>query len=464
MAAIENQAIKLMAEEIIRAIKKLTEDNNKQYVDNQIKNVKPIVSGGVIVGGGGNSGGGGSFTGTINASQITGLNNAIAGFISGAPGNAENGDVNSLLVVDTISGLASLEVESAVIDTAQIENLYGSYAEFINLVAKNAEIEDLDVEQIRADIADMGLANIDQADIGWAQIKDLTTNTAIIREGVGGKLYIDSLAVTEANMVSLTVGELVVKGDDGNFYAIIVDEEGNVTTELKQVEGDNIANNTIEGGKLIENTITARELNVSKIFADEALVGAIKASNIDVSDLFATNAFISQLETYVISSPTIGEEINISKNSAIKLTNERISMMVESESSESELVLTDQMIQAIGKKFSVIADDIDLSANKSISLNVSNTVKEQIGYRLEIVSTSDILSSALKQTTLSARVYQGKDDITDELSPSLFRWKRVSSDAISDEVWNETHIGMKSITITTLDVYYSATYQCELEE
>lgn len=457
MAAVENQAIKLMAEEMVRAIKKLTEDNNKQYVDNLVKNIKPIASGG-------NTSSGGSFSGTIDASQITDLNSAIAGFISGAPGNAENGDINASLIVNTISGLASIEVQSAVIDTAQIENLYGSYAEFINLVAEKAKIDDLDVEQIYADIAKMGLANIDQADIGWAQIKDLTTNTAIIREGIGGKLYIDQLAVTEANMVSLTVGELVVKGDDGNFYAIIVDDEGNITTELKQVEGDNIANNTIEGGKLIENTITARELNVSKIFADEALIGAIKSANIDVSDLFANNAFISSLETYVISSPKIGEDIDISKNSSIALTNERINLMVESESDSTELVLTDKMIQAIGDKFSVIANDIDLSANKSINLSVSSTIKEQIGYRLEIVSTSDILSSALKQTTLSARVYQGKDDITDELSSSLFRWKRVSSDTISDEVWNETHMGMKSITITTLDVYYSATYQCELEE
>ena len=226
----------------------------------------------------------------------------------------------------------------------------------------------------------------------------------------------------------------------------------------------NIANNTIEGGKLIENTITARELNVSKIFADEALIGAIKAANLDVSDLFANNAFIGQLETYSIKSPTIGEEIDISKNSSITLTNDRISLMVESDSNESELVLTDNMIQAIGDKFSIIANDIDLSANNSISLNVENIVKEQIGYRLEIVSTSDILSSAISQTTLSARVYQGKDDVTDNVSASMFRWKRISSDSTSDAVWNNAHIGMKSITITTLDVFYSATYQCELEE
>ena len=55
------------------------------------------------------------------------------------------------------------------------------------------------------------------ADIDWSHIKDLATDTAIITQGTAGELYIARLAVTEANMVSLTVGELVVKGTDGQF-------------------------------------------------------------------------------------------------------------------------------------------------------------------------------------------------------------------------------------------------------
>lgn len=458
MATVEQQAIKLMAEEVVRAIKKLTEENNKNYVNNQLKNIGISSAGGS----------GGTVSGQINASQINGLNSAIAGFISGAPGNAENGDINAGLVVNTISGLAAIEVESATIDTAQIQNLYATVADFIYMSASNAEIGDLEAQKIVSAIAELGLVNIDQADIGWGQIKDLTTDSAIIREGVGGKLYIDKLAVTDANMVSLTVGELIVKGEDGNFYAVTVDQDGNVSTEIKKVEGDNIADSTIEGGKLIENTITARELNVSKIFADEALVGAIKAANLDVSDLFANNAFISKLETYIITSPTIGENIDISSNSSITLTNKRLSLMVESESGSTELILTDEMMQAIADKFSLIANEIDLSANESITLGINKTVKEiveyQAGYRLEIISTSDVLSSDIKSTTLAARVWNGRDNITDELDASLFNWKRTSVDTVGDAMWNSTHKGLKSITLSTLDVYYSATYTCELTD
>ena len=101
------------------------------------------------------------------------------------------------------------------------------------------------------------------------------------------------LAVTEANMASLSVGELLNRGEDGCFYALSVAEDGSVSTEKKQVGNGDVADNTLSGSKLLEQTITARELNVASIFADEALIGAIKAANIDVSSLFAAEAFIS---------------------------------------------------------------------------------------------------------------------------------------------------------------------------
>ena len=68
-----------------------------------------------------------------------------------------------------------------------------------------------------------------------------TGHTAIITQGTAGELYIARLAVTEANMVSLTVGELVVKGTDGHFYSVSVNEGGQVVTTLKQIANDDVA-------------------------------------------------------------------------------------------------------------------------------------------------------------------------------------------------------------------------------
>lgn len=85
-----------------------------------------------------------------------------------------------------------------------------------------------------------------------------------------------------------------------------------------------------------------------------------------------------------------------------------------------------------------------------------------IGHRMEIVSTSDILSDAIQNTTLTARVWHGSQDVTDTIPASRFNWKRVSADSTADNIWNALHTGMKTITLTVLDVQYSATYSCEL--
>ena len=379
MANAEQQVVRLMAQEIARAIKKATEDNNKNYVENQLKNFK---GSGVP----GASGNGGYVGGSVDASQVVGLYSAVAGYIANSPDYAQSGDIDAGRIITTIAGLAAIEIQSATIDTAQIKNLYSSYGEFLNLVAKNAEIEGLDVEELRAAISEIGLANIGSASIDWAQIKDLVTDTAIIREGLGGKLYIDRLAVTDAQILSLTTGELVIQAQDGKLYTVYVDENGEVKTELRTIDGtdikdgtiqgSNIADNTITGALITENAITARELNVSKIFADEALIRAIKAANLDVDDLFANEGFINTLTTNIIKSPSIGKDLDISENSSIVLAEKKIGMVVSSESSESELVLTDDMLNIITDKAQIAANNIDLSANESITAIVKKEVSE----------------------------------------------------------------------------------------
>ena len=170
---------------------------------------------------------------------------------------------------------------------------------------ERANINWAQISSLTSEIASIANASIGSAKIDYAKIFDLVTDTAIITEGVGGQLYINRLAVTDANVVSLTAGALMLKAGDGSFVRLVADGQGGVTTETVTVEGDNIAAETIPGGKLIENTITARELNVSSIFADQALVRAIKAANIDVSNLFAAQATIDELDSYIVNASTI---------------------------------------------------------------------------------------------------------------------------------------------------------------
>ena len=265
---------------------------------------------------------------TIAQAQITtaNINNANIDWASIANLNAEIAKIAK-------AQITAANIESAAIDWAAIKDLNAAVAkialaQLTTANINNAEIDWASIGQLQADIARLVNASIQTADIDWARIKDLTAGTAIIEKGVNGKLYVADLAVTEANMASLTVGELIVKGADGCFYALSIAEDGTVTTEKKSVGDADIGDNSVSGGKLIEKTITARELNVASIFADEALVSAITAANIDVSSLFAAEAFIAQLNAVDISgNESLRLVVDAAKDEALDATGEAVAQI-----------------------------------------------------------------------------------------------------------------------------------------
>lgn len=166
-----------------------------------------------------------------------------------------------------------------------------------------ANIQWADIEALVAEIGTIVTAQIGTADIDWAHIKDLATETAIITEGLAGELYIARLAVTEANIVRLSVGKLMLRGDDGLMYTITVDEDGSIITVPSQVTNDDLmdAGAVIdEGENIIYGGITAGKLNVQEIFAENALIASLIAANIDVDELFAREATIDSLNAKLL--------------------------------------------------------------------------------------------------------------------------------------------------------------------
>lgn len=212
-----------------------------------------------------------------------------------------------------VAEIAKAQIESADIDWANIHTLSAVIADIAQARINSATITSAQITDLNAAVAKIAQANIAAADIGFAQIKDLTAGTAIITEGVGGRLYIGRLAVTEANMVSLSVGELIIKGDDGGFYALGVDADGNITTTLKQVGNGDIKDLSINAGeKIIEGTITAATLNVNDIFADSAIIRQLIAANLEVDTLWNREAWMSKING-------LGGSLDLSANESIRL-------------------------------------------------------------------------------------------------------------------------------------------------
>ena len=206
------------------------------------------------------------------------------------------GSLDALIVTAMTAAFNAL-----VAGDVQTSTLYASMAHVISLAADNIEAGTVDIDILATQLANISDARIASADIDFLKVKDLVTNTAIITEGVGGKLYISRLDVTEANIVNLSVGEFMVRGNDGQFYRVGVDEEGNILTELVSVTGENITDGSIGGKKLIENTITTREINAQNLFVDDAIIKQLIAANLDVGTFFARDATIDALKTADIS-------------------------------------------------------------------------------------------------------------------------------------------------------------------
>ncbi|KAA3702392.1 hypothetical protein F3F94_21025, partial [Bacteroides salyersiae] len=87
----------------------------------------------------------------------------------------------------------------------------------------------------------------------------------------------------------------------------------------------------------------------------------------------------------------------------------------------------------------------------------------QDSYSVYVASNhGETFRNGIISTVLSATVYKGGIDVTDKIPEHNFKWRRISSDQLSDELWNSIeHIG-KSLDISEEDVYRKAVFDCEI--
>lgn len=301
-----SDVVQALANQIVSACSKLINANvpkqiGSAYIDaSQITGDTSLISGG--------------YAGSVDASGVIGLNQAIADAIANS-----NIDVTQILHFEEGVGVA---VERASINWADIQNLSADIARIAVAEISTATIDTAQVRDLEAEVATisqgvissavLGTANIDWAHIEWADVQNLVSENSIFTKSVTGQMYIRDLAVTEANIVSLSVGELIVRGNDGAFYAVTVNEQGEIVAIQKQVANtdledlavtnDKIDNQTINGDtKMIEGSITARTLNAENIFADSALIRELIAQNINVDTLFAREATLAAINTLDIT-------------------------------------------------------------------------------------------------------------------------------------------------------------------
>lgn len=332
---------------------------------------------------------------------------------------------NAAITNAQIAGAAieTANIANGAITTAKIVDAAITRAKIAELAVGSAQIDDLAVTTAKIAQAAITNAHIANAAIDTAQIALGAITAALIQNGAVGTAQIADASITEAKVVSLNADvitsgtlateRLIIKGANGLIYEINAQASGLSMTELS----DEKYKTQLNGSVIVARSITADQIAAATITANEILSGTITGDKIAAATIEGSNIKAGTLTTSHVSAD-FGKTLDLTSNVGI---NQRV-----------EQVYTD--------------------------------MDTLIGYRLEVIATADVLSVAVKNTTLNARVWHGSEDVTARIPAARFRWLRTTEDPTSDQLWNANHMGVKSITLSVTDVLYSATYQCELSD
>ncbi len=361
----------------------------------------------------------------IGSAQIASLAVTAAHIADAAITSAKIGQavIQSAHIED--GSITKAKIALLAVDEARIADLAVGTAKVQDASITTAKIQDLAVTAAKIANATITNAQIANATIGTAQIALGAITTALIAQGAVGTAQIADASITDAKIVELSANRITT-GTLSVERLIIVGGEQSIVYTINEANGTaQLSSTTIDGGSLTERSISADRIVAGAITANEIAAATILANNIAAGAITAEKIAAGAVEASHIKAGTV----------------------------------------TVNHLSSDVGESLNLSGNKSINSKVEGIYADMdnlIGYRVEIVSTSDILSSAIQQTTLSARVWHGSEDVTDSIPPERFMWRRVSSDSTADQLWAASHAGVKNVQLSVLDVQYSATYQCDL--
>ena len=211
-------------------------------------------------------------------------------------------------------------IEAGDIET---DELYAAIAHIIELAAGSISAGQIDVDRLAAALAEVVSLRAATGDFDLATIQNLLANALILQQGQAGSMQIINLAVTSANILNATLGELVLKGEDGRYYRVFVGSNGEISTETATVTGDEIAAGKTQAGNAIVGTsANIADLNAQTVKAASAIISTIFTEALTAGKITAGEALIASAtipELYVTSIKAIGDSIDISANETIRL-------------------------------------------------------------------------------------------------------------------------------------------------
>lgn len=196
--------------------------------------------------------------------------------------------------IDQLNANSITAVSGAIANLEVTDELYANFARIFELVANQIEAGNVETDVLAAQLADIVSLTASVAEIGYADIKDLTTDEAIITDGVADSLYINRLMVTSANILNATLGNLVLKGNDGQYYSVFIGSDGNIsTTPVSVTDGEITSGKTESGMQIVDEVINVQEIAAQNIKGKEAIFESVFTKALSTGQITANQAMLA---------------------------------------------------------------------------------------------------------------------------------------------------------------------------
>lgn len=274
--------------------------------------------------------------------------------------------------VDTeLARITQAEIGKIKIGAAQIQDLKAQVAQIVTAVIQTAVIDWAQIEELHAAIIQAFHAEIKVGAFDLAEVKNLLSEALVLEQGSADSMYITNLAVTSANLLSAMLGKLVLKGQDGKYYQVMVGADGTIHTqevELSEVEIE--AGETESGLGIVDTSANFADLTAQNVKGNEAIFQTILAQSMTAGKLTAGEAMIASATIptlYATSIQAIGNSLDLSAN-------ESISLMVGGNVQTLEGLIHDAQEQ-LGDIESALGDKADQETVLRLSTELTQTAQ-----------------------------------------------------------------------------------------
>ena len=222
-----------------------------------------------------------------------------------------------------LARITQAEIGKVKIGAAQIQDLKAQVAQIVTAVIQTAVIDWAQIEELKAAIIEVLHAEIQVGTFTLAEVENLLAEALVLKKGTAESMYITNLAVTSANLLSAMLGKLVLKGEDGKYYQVMIGADGTIhTQEVQPSEAEIEAGETESGQGIVDTSANFADLTAQNIKGNEGIFQTILAQSLTAGKLTAGEALIASATIptlYATSIQAIGNSLDLSANESISL-------------------------------------------------------------------------------------------------------------------------------------------------